>query len=129
VAEGFVAGLAVLRHPGRFAVVVSWSLVLWLVNAFHLPVPAEAALTLQGLIGFGVALPSSPGFFGPFEAATRVALAIYGIGAEQAVSYAVAYHIAGFLPITLLGLYSLHRMHLRLRELRQAEAGAEVGVE
>jgi glycosyltransferase 2 family protein len=138
VAEGLVAGLAVLKHPGRFVVVVGWSLVLWLVNAasfvlgfgaFHLPVAAEASLTLQGLIAFGVALPSSPGFFGPFEAATRVTLAIYGIGAEQAVSYAVAYHIAGFLPITLLGLYSLHRTHLRLRELRQAETEAGAGVE
>src|SRR4029077_11705603 len=33
VAEGLVAGLAVLKSPGRFAAVVAWSLVLWLVNA------------------------------------------------------------------------------------------------
>jgi hypothetical protein len=131
VAEGMVAGLAVLRSPGRFASVVAWSLVLWLVNAmsfavcfraFGLPVPWEAALLLQGLIGFGVALPSSPGFFGPFEAAARVSLALYAIGADQAVSYAVAYHIGGFVPITLLGLYSLSRTHVRLGDLRRVEA-------
>jgi len=131
LAEGVVAGLAVLKHPGRFALAVGWSLVLWLVNAasfalcfraFDLPLAPEAALLLQGVIGFGVALPSSPGFFGPFEAATRVTLALYGIGAEQAVSYAVAYHLGGFVPITLLGLYSLSRTHLRLGELRRAEA-------
>jgi hypothetical protein len=29
IAEGLVAGLAVLTHPGRFAGVVAWSLVLW----------------------------------------------------------------------------------------------------
>jgi len=33
IAEGLVAGLAVLKHPGRFAGVVGWSFVLWLVNA------------------------------------------------------------------------------------------------
>ncbi len=134
MAAGVVAGLVVLKNPGRFAAVVGWSLVLWLVNAasfalcfraFGLPIAPEGALLLQGLIGFGVALPSSPGFFGPFEAATRVTLGIYGIGADLAVSYAVAYHIASFLPITLLGLYSLSRTHVRLGELRRADAAAE----
>lgn len=128
--EGVVAGLAVLRSPARFLEVLAWSLVLWLVNAlsfascfraFGLGVPPEAALLLQGLIGFGVAIPSSPGFFGPFEALTRATLGIYGIGAEQAVSYAVAYHIGGFIPITLLGLASLARTHVRLGDLRQTE--------
>jgi glycosyltransferase 2 family protein len=133
-AEVFLAGLAVLKSPGRFVGVLAWSLVLWLVNAgsfalcfqaFGLDIPARASLLLQGLIGFGVALPSSPGFFGPFEAATRVTLALYGISAELSVSYAVAYHIAGFLPITLLGLYSLSRAHVRLGELRSAGATPE----
>jgi hypothetical protein len=31
--EGIAAGLAVLKDPGRFAAVVAWTLVLWLVNA------------------------------------------------------------------------------------------------
>jgi uncharacterized protein (TIRG00374 family) len=133
IAEGLVEGLAVLKNPKRFAGVVAWSFVLWVVNglafavcfrAFGLPVPWEAAFLLQGLIGFGVALPSSPGFFGPFEAVTRLTLGLYGIGADQAVSYAVAYHIGGFIPITLLGLYSLSRTQVRLGELRRGN-GAE----
>jgi glycosyltransferase 2 family protein len=130
VAEHLVAGLAVLKSPARFATVTAWSLVLWTVNglsfavcfrAFGLPVPWQGAFLLQGLIGFGVALPSSPGFFGPFEAVTRITLGLYGIGADQAVSYAVAYHLGGFLPITLLGLYSLSRAQVRLGELRPVE--------
>ena len=129
-ADGLVAGLAVLKSPGRFVTVVGWSLLLWAINAlsfavcfraFGLPVPWVGAFLLQGLIGFGVALPSSPGFFGPFEAVTRATLALYGIGADRAVSYAVAYHIGGFIPITLLGLRSLSRSHVRLAELRRVE--------
>ena len=131
-AEGLIAGLEVLRNPGRFLGVVLWSLVLWLVNAasfavcfraFGLAVPPESALLLQAIIGFGVALPASPGFVGVFEAATRATLAIYGVDATRAVSYALAYHIGTFFPITLLGLYSLSRMRLHLAELRAA-AGA-----
>ena len=133
VAEGLVAGLAVLKSPGRFAAVLAWSLVLWLVNAsafalcfkaFNLTVPISGALLLQGIIGFGVAVPASPGFFGVFEAATRVTLGIYGIDAARAVSYAVAYHLTTFLPITLLGLYSLSATHVRIGELRGSGAEA-----
>jgi uncharacterized protein (TIRG00374 family) len=132
--DGVVGGLAVLRNPARLAAVVAWSLVLWLVNglsfvvcfrALGLAIPWEAGWLLQGLIGFGVALPSSPGFFGPFEAVTRATLALYGIGADQAASYAIAYHIGGFIPITLLGLYSLSRSNVHLGELRQAKSAAE----
>jgi hypothetical protein len=47
------------------------------------------------------------------------------VGPEQAVSYAVAYHLAGFVPITLLGLYSLSRTHVRLGELGRAGGRAE----
>jgi len=133
IAEGLVAGLEVLKSPGRFLGVVCWSVVQWLVNAaafavcfraFGLAVPAEGAFLLQGIIGLGVALPASPGFVGVFEAATRVTLAIYGIDATRAVSYAVAYHVATFLPITLIGLYSLSRLRLHLAELRAAAATA-----
>jgi uncharacterized protein (TIRG00374 family) len=131
IADGLVEGLEVLKSPGRFLGVLAWSLVQWLLNAaafavcfraFGLAVPPQGALLLQGIIGFGVALPSSPGFVGVFEAATRVTLAIYGIDATRAVSYAVAYHLSTFLPITLLGLYSLSRMRLHLSELRAAAA-------
>src|SRR6266550_3736941 len=67
---GIVEGLAVLKSPARFAGVVFWSLVQWVINAaafavcfraFGLAVPLEAALLLQGIIGFGVAVPSTPG--------------------------------------------------------------------
>ena len=131
IADGLVAGLAVLKSPGRFLAVVAWSVVLWVVNAaafavcfraFGLPVPAAGAFLLQGIIGFGVALPSSPGFVGVFEAATRVTLALYGIDATRALSYAVAYHVGTFLPVTLLGLYSLSQLRLRLAELSTAAA-------
>lgn len=129
LADGMVAGLAALRSPARFAAVVGWSLVLWLVNAaafalcfraFHLPVPAEGALLLQGLIGFGVAIPAAPGFWGVFEYCTRLTLQFYGITATLALAYAFAFHLAGFIPITLLGLDALSRAHLHLGDLRRA---------
>jgi uncharacterized protein (TIRG00374 family) len=127
-----VEGLAVLKSPSRFAGVVFWSLVLWLINAaafaicfraFGIDVPLEAALLLQGIIGFGVALPSTPSGLGVFEAATLLTLQLYGVDSSLAVSYALTYHLTTFLPITLLGLWSLSRLHLKLRELSTAADG------
>lgn len=132
ILKGLLGGLDALKSPRRFALVAVWSVVIWLTSAasyglcflaFDLPVPPSAALLLQGLVAFGVAIPSSPGFFGPFEAVTRATLALYGVAPAPAVSYAVAYHLAVFLPITVLGLWSLSRAHLHLAELKTA-AGA-----
>lgn len=133
IGEGLIGGLAILRTPGRLPGVIAWSLVLWGVNgasfwlcfkAFHMDVPPEAALLLQGLIAYGVAIPALPGFFGVFEAVAIVALGFYGVGKELAVSYAVAYHVTTFIPITLLGLIALSRLQLRFGDLRAARAAA-----
>jgi uncharacterized protein (TIRG00374 family) len=133
VVEGLLEGLGALKSPRRFALVIMWSAVLWLCNAasfglgfvaMGLDLPPSAPLLLLGLIAFGVAIPSSPGFFGPFEAITRATLALYGVAPVRAVSFAVAYHIAVFLPITILGLWSLSRAHLHLADLKKAGGAA-----
>jgi hypothetical protein len=127
--HGLIMGLEVLKKPGRFAAVLFWSLVQWLVNAasfavcfkaFGLSVPPEGSLLLQGILGFGVALPSSPGFAGVFEGATKVTLVLYSVDPSRALAYALTYHVTTFLPITLLGLHSLSRARLHLGDLRGA---------
>ena len=127
VVEGIRQGLMVLRTPGRLIQVVIWSLVLWMVNAlafyvgfgaFDIPVSYVGALLLQGLLVLGISIPSTPGFFGPFEAVIVAVLALYAVPNEVAFSYAIAYHITSFFPITLLGLWSMTRIPGGFRTLR-----------
>jgi len=127
--EGLVSGLEGLRTPGSLATVLVWSFAVWVTMAasfwtgfmaFGIDVPWSAALLCQAIIAFGVAIPSSPGFFGPFEALVRVTLGLYGVPPEQAVSLAVGYHLATFLPITVLGMWSLTRTRLQLGQLRRS---------
>jgi hypothetical protein len=126
--EGVRQGLVVLRTPGRLAGVVFWSLVLWVVNAlafyvgfaaFDIPVSYYGALLLQGLLALGISIPSTPGFFGPFEAVIVAVLALYGVPSDVAFSYAISFHLTSFVPITLLGLWSLTRTPGGFRGLRQ----------
>jgi glycosyltransferase 2 family protein len=116
--EGVRQGLTALRSPGRLAGVIFWSLVLWNVNAlaffvafgaFDIGVSYWGALLMQGLLVLGISIPSTPGFFGPFEAVIVAVLALYGISNDRAFSYAISYHLTSFAPITLLGLWSLTR--------------------
>ena len=128
----FASGLGVLRHPGRFAAVLAWTVLHWLVNALafwigfvalDVDVPASAALFLQGVIGFGVAVPSAPGFLGTFEASAKIGLAVYGVSAETAVTWALGYHILSFIPITLIGAWYFSRLRLHFSDLGSAAPG------
>ncbi len=119
----FASGLGVLRDPRKSALVFAWAVAQWLVNgasfwiafrAVGLDAPFTTALFLQSLLAFAVAIPSAPGFFGPFELATKVALGVYAIDDTFAVSYALGYHILSFIPITLIGFWYLWRMGLHL---------------
>jgi uncharacterized protein (TIRG00374 family) len=131
--RNLTAGLNVLRDGRKFALVLLWTLVHWLVNAFAfwlgfkaigVSVPLTAALLVQGLIAIGVALPSMPGFFGPFELAAKVALALYGIEESRAFSWAIGYHILSFIPITLIGAYYLTKMGGSISGLRPPTASS-----
>ncbi|MCC7194739.1 MAG: flippase-like domain-containing protein [Gemmatimonadaceae bacterium] len=133
---GFVDGLRVLRSPGLMAEVVAWTLIHWLCNAFAfwlgfkalgITAPFSAALLLQGLIAIAVAAPSSPGFFGLFEASGTIGLGIYGVAAAPAVAWALGFHILSYIPITLIGGWYLTRMRLRFTDFIRA-AGATDGV-
>ncbi|MEO5580439.1 MAG: lysylphosphatidylglycerol synthase transmembrane domain-containing protein [Gemmatimonadaceae bacterium] len=127
----FSEGLSVLKSPRRFGAVFGWTLAHWLLNAFAfwlgfkavgIDLPFSAAVFLQTLIAVGVAVPSAPGFFGFFEKLATVGLGIYGVGATQATSWAIGFHILSFIPITVIGLYYFTRLGLRLREIGNAGA-------
>lgn len=125
----FAAGVAVLRSPTLMAEVLWWTLLHWLTNAFGMwlgfvaigiDAPFSASLFLQGIIVIGVALPSSPGFFGFYEAAGKAGLGLYGIPADLAVSWAIGSHLLSFIPITLLGAWYFVRQHLHFRDMTSA---------
>ncbi len=127
-------GLSVLRSPGRFAIVLWWTLAHWLLNALAfwvgfraagMDLPFSAALFLQGIIAIGVAVPQAPGFFGVFENFARIGLAgIYGVSADAAVSWAIGYHLLSFVPITLIGAWYFLRAGLSMGEINGAQRSA-----
>lgn len=124
-----VASLGVLRDTRRFLALFAWTILHWTTHALALwlgflavgiEVPVTASLFLQGIIAIGVAVPSSPGFFGVFEAAATVGLEVYGVPKDLAVSWALGYHLLSFIPITVIGAVYFVRLGLSLRDVTQA---------
>jgi uncharacterized protein (TIRG00374 family) len=132
--EGFASGLGVLRSPQLMLEVLFWTTLHWLCNAFAfwlgfkaigVAAPFSAGMLIQGLIAIGVAIPSTPGFFGPFEAAGKAGLALYGGTEAQAASWVIGFHLVSYLPITVLGGWYLSRLGLHFKDFSGAKsAGA-----
>jgi uncharacterized protein (TIRG00374 family) len=127
--EGLRLGFGALKSPGRLIAAIVWSLVHWLIGglsfyvafqAFGIEVGYAGALLVQSLLAFGVAAQLTPGFFGQFEVLVAAALTLFGVSEGKGIAYALTYHITTFLPIVLLGLLSMVRTGLHVRDARAA---------
>lgn len=133
--ESFLHGLASLRDPGLLVRGLVWSLAIWAWNgvsfwlaflAFGIGQGYFAALFVQAIIALGVAVPSAPGYFGTFHAAAVIGLTeVYGVGEGATLAFAFGYHLGGFFPVTLLGLWYAGRLGLSLGQLGHAEEAVE----
>ena len=93
--------------------------------ALKISAPFSAAIFLQSIVALGVALPSSPGFFGFFEAAALVALPVYGVSRTLALSWALGYHVLSFIPITVIGIAYLVRLGIHFRDFGAPADGTQ----
>jgi uncharacterized protein (TIRG00374 family) len=127
--DGVRAGLGALTSPTRVLGAAAWSIVHWLNNAlsfyiafkaFGIEVGFGGALLMQSLLAVLIAVPSTPGYFGVFESAIKAVLIVLGIDGNTAVAYALTYHVTTFVPITLLGLWSLSRTPITLAAASEA---------
>jgi uncharacterized protein (TIRG00374 family) len=132
VARGLLLGLDSLKDPKRFLAVLFWSLAVWVTSAlsfwvgflaFQIDVPLSGAFILQTVIAFGVAVPQAPGYVGVYEAAIRGTLLLFGVPPTRSVSFALLFHIGGFIPITLLGFMSLAKTRFSLSDLTSGNKG------
>ena len=139
VLDGLIQGLGALRSPRLIVRGAAWSLVFWLwhsasfwlgFRAFGIDAGYAEALFLNGITALAVAVPSAPGFFGPFEAAVRVTLVgVLGVGENPALAFAAGYHIATFIPVTAIGLWYLWRMGFSFREIGPGKNNGRSGVQ
>ena len=125
--ESSLGALKVLRHPVLLIKAVVWSYVFWLwhglsfwlgFKAFDIDVGFAAAVFTEAVVGFAVAIPAAPGFFGTFQLGADLALSgVYGVPETAALAFAFGYHLGGFFPITIIGLYYAWSIGFSVKDL------------
>lgn len=137
--RAFLGGLGVLRNPRLLLVSVAWALFQWAFlatsyvfafRAFGITEPGLlGGVFLQSIIAIAVSIPSGPGFFGVFEAGAVAGLDLWGVEKDRAVSFAIGFHLGGWISVTAIGIWYLWRLGLSWRELRDSEEKVEEAVE
>ena len=127
----FLDSLAIMRDPKLLTLGFAWSFFFWAFHAvsfwigmlaFGIDTGYVSALFTMSVVGFGVAIPSAPGFFGTFHFAAAFALSdVYGVPDPQSLAFAFGYHFAGWVPITLIGLYYVWKLGLSLGDVGASE--------
>jgi glycosyltransferase 2 family protein len=139
-AANLVHGFSFLRRPASAVAALSLSLVSWLLIAlsfwlcllgFDFGLGFEAGLLVVVAANLAMILPSGPAAVGVFEAATLVALAVFGVDRSSAFSYAVVVHALNVLPFIVVGYFVLHHHAIAVRRGRsrspQARSAGEGG--
>jgi len=137
--EAFLGSIAIMRDPKLLTLGFAWSFFFWSWHgvsfwlgmlAFGIDTGFVSAIFTEAVVGFGVALPSAPGFFGTFHFAANVALSdVYGVPEAQSLAFAFGYHFGGWVPITLIGLWYAWKLGISIGEVGSAEERVESEIE
>jgi len=123
-------GIVVFRSPKQAARAVVEGLIMWALIAsaywfamfsFGITSPGmTGAVFVLSIVALGIALPSSPGHFGPFEAAIRIALGVYAVPTEIIAAFALTLHFLMYASVTTIGITLAMRLGLSWSEITQS---------
>jgi hypothetical protein len=114
----FFDGLAILTDSRLFLMALGWEGLNWLVGILQYYLFLRAffpnpnllwVIFTVGVGALGIALPSSPGALGVYEAALVGALVVFGLEASATFAFALSMHIIGYIVTGLIGGYGLYK--------------------
>ena len=128
VVHSFLDGFLFVKRPGAFLVILVLSILVWFLYivmtyvAFfsfgdgmsHLGFGAALVVLAISSIGIAIPTPGATGSYHWFAAQTLVRL--FHIPNELALSYATVTHAAGFVGVTIVGLYYFIHDHVSIRD-------------
>lgn len=133
--HAFLAGLEALTDKRQLLYLFVYSIWLWscFVIAFwcgakslgldvthDLPM-IQASLLAVVMVAIFIMIPAAPGFVGTFQAGCIVALSVFGVPKEEALSFSLLTHAIQFIAVNLIGAYCFVREGFSLGEVPIAE--------
>lgn len=128
--ESFRSGFDSLANGHHVIAIVLWSLLMWgMYGVMNLSFfYAFGIIDLPAVSGYltlvsqtiGIMIPSSPGFIGPYHAATVAGLRFYSVEAELALSVAIVMHATMFAVNVVPGLAYLWIEKMTISEIKHS---------
>lgn len=110
------SGLLMIQRPMRLGLCLSYSVVIWILQAGALYLATFAfpaveldffqVMTVFIIICFFIILPSVPGFWGIWEAGSVFGLALFGVEKDVAAGFSLASHAMLLFPVFIAGVIS-----------------------
>ncbi len=136
--EAAAEGLTALRSPALLVGILVTSLAQWALNGWmiHLSLAAFGihqsiwvSCILLGAVAFAVTIPSSPGYFGVIQFTFMGVLKLFTNDQASVFAASIFYHLAQYVPVTLLGLTFFIRTGLKVSQVQEAaEASPDAAV-
>jgi len=102
-----------LLYAGTAVLAVNW--------VAHIPLPLDKVLAVFVISSVGMALPSSPGAMGVYEAAMVFAMGLFGVDKGSALAVALLLHMMMFVPTTVYGMWVFLKSGMTLKKIHDAE--------
>jgi glycosyltransferase 2 family protein len=131
--RSFLQGFVPLKKRSHYAIVFIQSICLWscygyifqlVLHAFNFistyALPWTASLVLLVITTFGILVPSSPGYVGTYHYLCQLSLALFGVPASPALTFAFVMHGLNFIPVLVLGFFILSREGLSISGLQKS---------
>lgn len=129
--EAGAAGLASLKQPQLLAGILASSLAQWVLNgsmvylslwSFNIQVSNGLLVSciVLGVTALGVAVPSSPGYFGVIQLCFMTVLKLFTDDEASVFAASIYFHLAQYIPVTLVGLYYFNTTGLTFAEVENA---------
>lgn len=131
----FMLGLGTMRRHSVLLKTAALSLAVWALEwaayfslsagfAFGLSASERAAACalLLAVVNLGIMLPAAPGYVGTFQFFATSALAVFGVGREAGLAFAIVAHLSQYILVTVIGVGFLSREKISLGTLTRSGA-------
>jgi len=113
--------IALVGYTGLCWALYAGTGLLTLLWVAKLPITFFQAVAVFTLSALGMAVPSTPGAFGVFEAAVVFALSLFGVSKGEALAAGLVLHMIQYIPVTVVGALILAKSGLNLRKIRERD--------
>ncbi len=133
----FWRGLNTLRHTPQIGLIVTQSIIIWLVCLFNTWLSGIAlqvnfniptVLLIFFVTSAIISIPSAPGYVGTYHAATIGTLVLLGYDLAKSQALAVILHAVGFISLTAIGLFYFIKYQIDFKHTADlyVEKGADI---